>query len=349
MQKRTAIVITGVGSGVAQSIIKALKYAEMKHGRDYFLIGTDATWKAAGLYVLDKGYTVPYCHEPTYIPRIIEICNRDKVAFLLPGTDPEVVTIGNCREEIEEKSGVHVLVNPKRTIEIGYDKYKTSLFLKKQGLPYPHTICINSDRIDMGDIRYPFIVKPRFGSGSVGFGLIKNEQMLKNHLASHEEEMIAQEFIDAPDNEFTCGLSFNKDGSLLQTIILKRNLKKGFTQFAAVEQQKPVELRIREIAGVLEGRGSYNIQGRLVNGDFVVFEINPRFSGTTAFRAVLGLNEPDIYIQHCLTGKVPGDVKIRPLYMMRYLNECYVEPEAVEELQQGGCLERPMGFKVDYF
>jgi carbamoyl-phosphate synthase large subunit len=198
-------------------------------------------------------------------------------------------------------------------------------------------------------MRYPFIVKPRFGSGSVGLDLIKNSQMLRKHFASHEEEMVAQEFIDAPDNEFTCGLSFNRDGKLLQTIILKRSLKKGFTQFAAVEQQEGVELRIREIASVLEGRGSYNIQGKLVDGDFVVFEINPRFSGTTAFRAVLGINEPDIYIQHCLTGRVPSDIKIRSLYMMRYLNECYVDPEAIEDLQKRGCLEAPKGFKVDYF
>ena len=201
----------------------------------------------------------------------------------------------------------------------------------------------------MGDVSYPFVIKPRYGSGSIGLALIRNSRMLETHFETFDEEMVAQEYINAGENEFTCGLAFTKDGKLLETIILQRELKKGFTKFAEVVQRVDVNRQIREIAAVLEGRGAYNIQGRLTDKGFVVFEINPRFSGTTAFRAVAGLNEPDLYIQHYLYGHSPGEVTISPLYMMRYLNECYVDPDQVAGLKTSKKINKRCGFTIDYF
>ena len=42
---------------------------------------------------------------------------------------------------------------------------------------------------------------------------------------------------------------------------------------------------------------SVNVQCRLVDGVPYVFEINPRFSGTSFMRAMVGYNEPDILIK----------------------------------------------------
>lgn len=349
MSRRISIIITGVGSGVAQSIIKALKYANMKHKRNYFLIGTDASWRAAGLHVLDKGYLVPHSSENEFIPSLIEICNEEDIDFLIPGTDPELMALTKGIKEIEDKSCAHVIINPPETIEIGYDKFKTNLFLKDNGFPYPKTECVDKEDVDLLDFGYPFILKPRYGSGSVGLALIKNKPMLENHLEVYKEDMIAQEFIDVENEEYTCGLSFNRYGQLMGMIILKRILKKGFTQFAQVMEKEEVKLQIKEIAKSLQGRGGYNIQGRLTIDGFKVFEINPRFSGTTAFRAVAGQNEPDMYIQHYLTGNVPFYNSIKPLCMIRYLNECYVDSSIEKKFDQISSSNDVAGFTVDYF
>ena len=349
MSKRVSIIITGVGSGVAQSIIKALKYANMQNNRNYFLIGTDANWRAAGLHVLDKAYLIPYCSKAEYIPQLIEICNYENVDFLIPGTDPELQVLSNNKDLIEQKSKVHIIINPSKTIEIGYDKFKTSEFLKENGFPYPKTVCLDRNDIELRDLNYPFIIKPRYGSGSIGLALIKNKGMLENHLATYNEEMVAQEFIDVINEEYTCGLSFNKNGQLVSSIILKRILKKGFTQFAQVTEQEKVDRQINEISRILEGRGGYNIQGRLAENGFVVFEINPRFSGTTAFRAVAGQNEPDIYIQHYLNQTLPASTSIKPMCMIRYLNECYIDPNQESIFKSNTHQSGPKGFTVNYF
>jgi carbamoyl-phosphate synthase large subunit len=47
-------------------------------------------------------------------------------------------------------------------------------------------------------------------------------------------------------------------------------------------------------------RGPANIQCRLVGDEVKVFEVHPRFSGTTSIRAMVGFNEPDILIRNYL-------------------------------------------------
>jgi hypothetical protein len=41
------------------------------------------------------------------------------------------------------------------------------------------------------------------------------------------------------------------------------------------------------------------------------FEINPRFSGSAPFRALVGFNEPHLVIQNRLTGQLATDLSIR--------------------------------------
>ena len=52
-----------------------------------------------------------------------------------------------------------------------------------------------------------------------------------------------------------------------------------------------------EIARKIGSKGPLNIQCRFVNGKLFVFEINPRYSGTTPLRSMVGFNEPEIMIR----------------------------------------------------
>ncbi len=53
----------------------------------------------------------------------------------------------------------------------------------------------------------------------------------------------------------------------------------------------------------LDSRGPLNIQCRWCNEELVIFEINPRFSGTTLLRALAGFNEPDLLIRYHVLGE----------------------------------------------
>ena len=73
MVERINVLVTGVGGGVGQSIIKCLNLArDRRAGVAYQIMGVDADPLAPGLYRCDKGHIVPGATEPGYIDRLLE-------------------------------------------------------------------------------------------------------------------------------------------------------------------------------------------------------------------------------------------------------------------------------------
>ena len=87
------------------------------------------------------------------------------------------------------------------------------------------------------------------------------------------------------------------------------------------------------IAKSLDARGAINIQCRFVDGEVLVFEINPRFSGTTSLRAMVGYNEPDLLVRHHVFGE---PYQPRFAYeegtILRGLSETFVPPARMAAL-----------------
>jgi carbamoyl-phosphate synthase large subunit len=76
--------------------------------------------------------------------------------------------------------------------------------------------------------------------------------------------------------------------------------------------------------------GPFNVQGRRVNGRFVPFEINPRFSATAYLRAMAGFNEADLYVRYCENGVLPRTGPVHTGYYFRSLTETYVPQERIK-------------------
>jgi len=88
-----------------------------------------------------------------------------------------------------------------------------------------------------------------------------------------------------------------------------------------------------EIAARLGSRGAINIQCRYVDGEVYVFEINPRFSGTTSLRAMVGYNEPDILIRkHLLGEEIKPFFEYKTGYILRGLEESYIHTLNIESI-----------------
>jgi carbamoyl-phosphate synthase large subunit len=118
-----------------------------------------------------------------------------------------------------------------------------------------------------------------------------------------------------------------------------RRLKKGSSYLAKVVDKPEVLDEMETIASELEVVGSINLQCRLTKDGPVVFEINPRFSGTSAARAVAGMNGVDISIRHLLFGEHPARSKKRPITMIRHLAEIYVSEDDILATEKCGLTE----------
>ena len=94
---------------------------------------------------------------------------------------------------------------------------------------------------------------------------------------------------------------------------------------ARVVRIETLEQAIRRFGQLVAVEGPINLQLRLDReGCPSIFEINPRFSGTTAFRVVCGFNDPLRVALHYLQGQPISQVEVRQVQIFRYLEQWVV-------------------------
>ena len=90
-----------------------------------------------------------------------------------------------------------------------------------------------------------------------------------------------------------------------------------------------------DIASCIDFVGSLNIQLMLGEDGPVPFEINARFSGTTAVRAHFGFNEPDMALRSFFFKQDIEKPSIRSGVVFRYNEEVFLDDVKVDNLKVG--------------
>ena len=286
------VLVTGVGGGVGQGIIKSLKLIK---DLNIYIVSADMSELASGLYGGDYSYLVPAASDEFYFDRIEEICIEQNIDFYFPGTDVELINCAKFSDEIKKKLNVEIIVSPISVIEIADDKYKTVEFLKGNNFSYPVTWL--PEEVDWSVMKFPLIVKPRVGCRSIGVHLVRNLDEAKNAIKSLSDPIV-QEYIDG--DEYTCTVAIYNN-NVSDVLCLRRDLRSGDTFRAFPIKSEVIENYVREIALKIGISGSCNFQLRVTStGEPKLFEINSRFSGTTPFCSYLGFNP----VEFCLNAKL---------------------------------------------
>lgn len=330
------VLVTGVGScGVGEGIVKALNMAN-KTTKKYKLIGTDCNSLSAMTFRVDKGYLVPRASSLDYFRVINNICKNEKVDILIPGSDVENEVISNNKFEIKD---AYVLVNPKEVVSLCKDKWKTYNFLKDNGFYCPESYIPEKPK----SLKFPLIIKNRFGNGSKEVFKIENNEELNYYLKyfdSKKIQPIIQEYVGSLDEEYTVGVIVSKDNTVISSIALKRTLIAGASGLMVKKDFKDIREYCEKIALLLKPQSSINIQARLVGKKLYVFELNPRFSSTTPIRAGLGVNEVDILIEHYFLGKKFDKIEAQKEgVIMRCFQEVYGSLTDLDRLNNGEGIE----------
>ena len=317
------ILVTAAGGGGAQSILKALRMS----GNEVIAVDGDAL--GAGLYMCDRGYLVPFANKPDYVPRLLEICEKENVGVIFPGMDLELPVLSKHRAEFAA-AGVTVVVSDEAFVELCDDKLLTAGFLEQHGFPFPKTWSL--DEYAGEEPPFPVILKVRRGGArSQGIRVVRTAADLAAARRDLDTKAyVMQELIDG--TEYSCGtITFN--GVCKGAIVLRRVLRDGDTYKAWVERHPEMEAFVSKLATAMGGFGPLNVQLRVREGVPYVFEFNARCSGTTCFRALAGFNEPQMIADYILNGTEPVH-SIRPVTVLRYWNELVVENEVIEACRQ---------------
>ncbi len=337
------VLIAGTGGGgTGTELIKAFKLA--KH--DYKIVATDMWSNSFGLSETPFRYTIPPASSPDYIDSLLKICKKENVQAIATGSEPELKQVAK-NAHIFEENGVRVLLNPWSVIEMCTDKYKLMNFLSSHGIRCPQYFLYEKES-DLNKIdQYPVIIKPRVGGGSQNVFIAQDKEEVSfftHYLKKYGYEPLVQEYVGTHEEEFTIGVLYADDGKLLTSIAMKRmlgsglstrqtvinpNTKKKYVISSGISQGliddfKELRKEAEKISKIIGASGPVNVQCRKTEDGIVPFEINPRFSGTTGPRSLVGYNEPDIFCRYKLFGEIPSKIEYRYGYVVRGLVEKYI-------------------------
>lgn len=338
MQK---VMVAGIGgASLGTELLKCLQMAGT-----YEVYGCDISHTAYGLY--EQGFTETVrVNKDDYVSEVIHACERRGVRWLIPGGEQPMVLLGRESDRLEQ-AGITLLGNTSDVIATFSDKDETFRLLQQEGIAIPLTRAISTPE-DVEAVGLPCIVKPATGSGgsaSVFYALSVDEAMIyAEFIRRSGSTPLAQEYVDESEGEFTVGVLSLPDGSIVGSIALHRALdaklsvsyrgrgglvSSGYSQ-GYIDQFPEICVQAEQIARAAASRGPMNIQGRVRNGIFMPFEINPRFSASTYLRAMAGFNEVDILIKFISTGVLPEAKTIRAGWYLRSLTEKYVSAEVLK-------------------
>jgi carbamoyl-phosphate synthase large subunit len=343
------VLVTAIGGGGhGDQILKALRLAP--EGR-YQIFGADANQNCPQASQVDRFFTLPFARDPAYLPELLRLCRELGVQVLFHGCEPELLLFADNRKVIED-AGIFLPINDSALINLCMDKAKTNARLAELGFPAPRFVNARGLRDFNGVNWFPVVVKPMVGGGGSANVYIAQDMKELRALASYlglgdtASSFMIQEYVGTPDREFTVGVLHDLDGHYLNAIAVNRHLRSGLSIRTSVSNRtgrsdlgsrlvissgvsqgdigryEEVTSQCRTIADRLGSRGPLNFQCRFVDGRVRVFEINPRFSGTTSLRAMAGLNEPDVLIRrHVLEHAVTQDEPYQEATILRSLAE----------------------------
>jgi carbamoyl-phosphate synthase large subunit len=347
MSRKVTVFVGAIGGGGhGDQILKALRLAG---GDRYVIVGGDASPYCPQFADVDVPVILPKASDPSYFEAVIGLSKKFGVRAVFHGCEPELLALHRNRQVFSDEK-ILLPINPPDVIETCMDKARTAEFLKESGFKPPRSWSFDGpDTLDAIDT-YPVIVKPSRGGGGSRDTFVAQSrrqlEILADYLNIMKEPFLVQEYVGRFDEEYTVGVLHDLDGRLINSIAIRRLMNSALNMRLAVKNQTDrtdlgewlavssgvshglvgdfpdVRRQCEIIAAKLGARGPINIQCRFVDGVVRVFEINPRFSGTTSLRAMVGYNEPDLLLRrHVLGEEIPVRFPYKHGWIIRSLTE----------------------------
>lgn len=289
-----------------------LQYFKEQLNGEGLIVGGDMQLSAPALSAADVKLQLPAVYADNYVHILLDACRKYNIDLLISLNDLELPILSTNKQKFSEIGTTAVISSPE-VIDICFDKMKTEEFVTSIGLKAPLTFVSLQEAIhalNSGELEFPVILKPRWGSGSIGievvedmeelqmvYGLLRHKvkkSILAN--ASHGDEFIMiQQMIRG--NEYGLDIINDLNGDhVLVSVKKKLAMRAGETDKAITIDN--LELRnIGTIIGKSLGHiGNLDCDILEEKGEFYVLELNPRFGGGFPFSYEAGVNLPGAMI-----------------------------------------------------
>lgn len=211
-----------------------------------------------------------------------------------------------------------------------FDKYLIAQYVESIGLNSPKTFINYKDAVSAlqtGELSFPLVLKPRWGSGSIGIGFVNDFEELEETYASllkkvkksilataskGEEYILIQQKIEG--QEYGMDVMNDLSGKNRGVSVKKKlAMRAGETDKAQTVDNEDIREIGRTLGEQLHHIGNLDVDVFEKDGKYYVLELNPRFGGGFPFSYEAGVNFPKAIIEW-LKGNEIEDSILTPEY-----------------------------------
>ncbi len=273
--------------------------------------------------VADKFTVSPLIYDDGYIDFVLDYCKENKIDVVISLFDIDLPVLAENKKKFEE-IGVKLIVSDYEAVNKCNDKLMTYVTFCETEVKVPATyVSLKNAVRDLreGKLKYPVMVKPRWGMGSVGVYEAESEQELrafykktlreiqKTYLkyesaAEKGYEILIQEKIDG--QEYGLDIINDLKGNYVTTVVKKKYaMRAGETDIAEIVDYKRLSDLGKRISGLVGHIANLDTDIIVRDGVPYVIEINARFGGGYPFGHVAGINLPKAIINWVKGEEVP--------------------------------------------
>jgi carbamoyl-phosphate synthase large subunit len=238
----------------------------------------DITKLSSAYQAADSSFYAPKFEDPNFIPYMVRLCQENEIRVLVPTIDPELMLYANHIDKFKEV-GTTVPISGPEAIRAGGDKVTTHEWLVEHGFPTPRQATVSQVMQAPDEWPFPFLVKQRHGSASIGVHIVRDQQELE--VLTRDGEYIVQSI--ANGSEYTVDVYIDKQGNCRCAVPrLRIETRAGEINKGLTVRSEPLSSLAGRLCETLPGAfGVFNVQVFYDSelDKMAVIEFNPRFGG----------------------------------------------------------------------
>ena len=285
------------------------------------IFAVDTSLSAPAMVDADIAILTLSIYDDSYISVLKDIIQKNKISAVISLNDLELPILSKYKQDVET-TGAKVIISSEAAIDIAFDKLKTFNFIKSIGLNTPKTLTTFSqvkEAIVSNKLSFPLVVKPRWGTASIGVHIpdsleelelafkLQHEKLKKSilNIASsndYDNAILIQDRIDG--KEYNLDILNDLQGNYVGTFAVEKlSMRSGETDKAVSVIDERLENLGKKISENLKHIGTLDCDVIIKDNKLYVIDLNPRFGGGYPFSHEAGVNIAAMYIEWLLGNK----------------------------------------------
>ena len=310
------VLITSISQKVP--LIRAVRAAVKKVSDKPKIFGADLDNTCIGSYFVDAFWQMPRINELS-IEELIRYCKSNNIEVIIPTRDGELEFFAYYKSTLSDNE-IAVMVSEPSTVEACLDKLKFAELESIQDVVIPASIEIEKLHSEK------FVVKERYGAGSLSIGLNLDAMEAKSHAASLTNP-IFQPFERGYEITVDAYITKNKE---VKGLVMRKRVKvvNGESQVTTSFENASLQKRFIAFLNKSDFYGHIALQAIIDDADNVhLIECNPRFGGASTLSIHAGLDTFYWFYLEAMGTDIssyPFLPATKPVMQVRYFNDTYL-------------------------